>query len=96
MSANDEIESELLALFSNPRMETMEGVLVAGGRLSPQLLQASYANGIFTWPHEGYPMLWFCPDERGVIDFTELHLPRSFQKWLRQKAGTYSAAKLIF
>ncbi|MGZ3690184.1 MAG: leucyl/phenylalanyl-tRNA--protein transferase [Pseudobdellovibrio sp.] len=89
MSANDEIERELLSIFSNPRLETIEGVLVAGGRLSPELLQVSYRNGIFPGPHEGYPMLWFCPDKRGVIDFGELHLPRSFQKWMRQNSGRY-------
>ena len=69
---------ELLKIFSNPRQETIEGVIAAGGKLEPERLQYSYQRGIFPWPHEGYPLLWFCPDERGVIDFEDLHLPKKF------------------
>jgi leucyl/phenylalanyl-tRNA--protein transferase len=83
------VESELKKIFSDPHQETMDGVLVVGGRLSPELLISSYHHGIFPWPHEGYPMLWFCPDERGVIEFSELHIPRSFQKWLNRHADDY-------
>ncbi len=78
------VEAELKRIFSDPYAETLEGVLAAGGRMSPELLVSAYDHGVFPWPHEGYPLLWFCPDERGVIDFSELHLPRSFQKWLRK------------
>lgn len=79
-----EIERQLKEILSHPRAETMEGVIAAGGYMTPELLVQAYENGIFPWPHEGYPLLWFCPDERGVIDFTELHLPRSFKKWLKR------------
>lgn len=84
------VEGELRRIFSEPRAATMEGVIAAGGRLKPDLLIYAYEHGIFPWPHEGYPLLWFCPDERGVIDFAELHVPRSFQKWLRKSAGQYT------
>jgi leucyl/phenylalanyl-tRNA--protein transferase len=87
-AANDEIE-ELKQIFSNPRLETMEGVLVAGGQMTPELLIYSYDHGIFPWPHEGYPLLWFCPDERGVLDFEDLHLAKSFQKWLKKNRSRY-------
>jgi leucyl/phenylalanyl-tRNA--protein transferase len=89
MSADD-LTEELKAIFSNPRAETMEGVLVAGGRMSPELLIFSYEHGVFPWPHEGYPLLWFCPEERGVIDFDDLHLPKSFKKWLRQHRSDFN------
>ncbi|MEQ1722533.1 MAG: leucyl/phenylalanyl-tRNA--protein transferase [Pseudobdellovibrio sp.] len=87
-AANDEIK-ELKEIFSNPRLETMEGVLVAGGHMTPELLIHSYDHGVFPWPHEGYPLLWFCPDERGVLDFKDLHLPKSFQKWLKKNRANY-------
>ena len=29
-------------------------------------------------------MLWFCPDERGVIDFSDVRPPKSFMKWYRK------------
>lgn len=89
MSAQSEIKKQLINLLSKPRTETVEGVIAVGGSLSPDLLILAYENGIFPWPHEGYPMLWFCPDDRGVIDFNQVHLPRSFNKWLRQKRHQY-------
>jgi leucyl/phenylalanyl-tRNA---protein transferase len=86
MSVKNEIIEQLKEIFSDPRQETQEGVLVAGGFMTPELLRHAYQHGIFPWPHEGYPLLWFCPDERGVIDFNELHLPKSFLKWRKNKA----------
>lgn len=38
----------------------------------------------FPWPHEGYPLLWFCPEERGVLDFADLNIPRSLAKTERK------------
>lgn len=83
------VENELKKIFRDPDKETMDGVLVVGGRLTVDLLVCAYENGVFPWPHEGYPMLWFCPDDRGVINFDELHIPRSFQKWLRKNEARY-------
>ena len=83
-------ESELYEIFSEPHSETLEGVIAAGGSLQPELLIYAYDHGIFPWPHEGYPLLWFCPDDRGVIDFADLHLPRSFQKWLRKNRHQFT------
>lgn len=83
------VEDELKRIFSNPRAETLEGVIAAGGRMNPALLRHAYAHGIFPWPHEGYPLLWFLPDERGVLDFSELHLPRSFRRWRSRHRAEY-------
>ncbi|AGH95025.1 leucyl/phenylalanyl-tRNA--protein transferase [Pseudobdellovibrio exovorus JSS] len=83
------VDDELKVIFSNPHAQTLEGVIAAGGKMSPELLIYAYEHGVFPWPHEGYPLLWFCPDERGVLDFDELHLSKSFQKWLRQKKSLY-------
>lgn len=83
------VDDELKAVLSNPRMESIEGVLVAGGRMTPDLLVHAYEHGVFPWPHAGYPLLWFCPDERGVLDFKDLHLPRSFQKWMKKNKDRY-------
>lgn len=88
MSA-DEIVEELKSIFSDPYIETYDGVVVAGGHMTPDLLVYAYNHGIFPWPHEGYPLLWFSPDERGVIDFDELHLPKSFLKWIKKNRHHY-------
>lgn len=83
------VEDELLHIFNDPSAQTVEGVIAVGGKLSPDLLAAAYEKGIFPWPHEGYPLLWFCPDERGVIDFAEVRLPRTFQRWLRKNRSKF-------
>lgn len=84
------VDDELKKIFSNPHVETLEGVLAAGGKLNPDILIFAYGHGVFPWPHEGYPLLWFCPDERGVIEFCDLHLPKSFRKWLKKNEGDFT------
>ncbi len=75
--------------FPNPRLPTREGVIALGGKLTPENLVLSYSQGIFPWPHEGYPLLWFCPDERGIIEFSEMCTPKSFEKWHRRNASQF-------
>lgn len=75
--------------FPDPYSETLEGVIAIGGKLSVENLVKSYSLGIFPWPHRGFPLLWFCPDERGVLDFKDLYLPTSFKKWLRKNTDNY-------
>jgi leucyl/phenylalanyl-tRNA--protein transferase len=50
--------------------------------MHPDSLLLAYRQGIFPWPIEGAPALtWFSPLERGILDFGELHLPRSLRKF---------------
>lgn len=73
-----------------PYRESVDDVVAVGGVLdTPTLIQA-YSRGIFPWPQVGYPMLWFFPDRRGVLDFDELHVPRSLEKFIRQHARDYT------
>lgn len=64
--------------------EIIDGVIAVGGILDAPNLKQSYSLGIFPWPHEGYPLLWFCPDERGILEFSELNINRSLAKWIRK------------
>ena len=64
--------------------ETIEDVIVVGGVMTPENLIQSYKLGIFPWPHEGYPLLWFCPEERGVLEFQDLHISTSLKKWIKK------------
>lgn len=68
--------------FPNPRITSPEGLLAVGGDLSVSTLVEAYKNGIFPWPQEGYPMLWFCPDPRGVLDFDNFYVNRSARRSL--------------
>lgn len=77
-------------VFPDPRQASPEGVVAIGGSIKLETLLESYSKAIFPWPQEGYPLLWFSPDPRGVLDFADLHVPTSFRKWLRSKAPAYS------
>jgi leucyl/phenylalanyl-tRNA--protein transferase len=61
------------------------GLLAAGGDLSPRRLLAAYRKGIFPWYSEGDPILWWSPDPRMVLFPSELRLTRSLAKVLRNR-----------
>jgi leucyl/phenylalanyl-tRNA--protein transferase len=77
-------DSKPLIPAFDPRKSTPEGLVAVGGNLEFETLEEAYRLGIFPWPQEGMPLLWFSPDPRGVLDFDELHVPRSLRKWERQ------------
>lgn len=76
--------------FPDPREATPDGVVAVGGRPEPALLEEAYTRGIFPWPVDGYPLLWFSPPERGVLFFEELHVPRSLAQARRRTRLTFS------
>ncbi|MCU1717043.1 leucyl/phenylalanyl-tRNA--protein transferase [Pseudomonas sp. 5P_3.1_Bac2] len=61
------------------------GLLAAGGDLSPERLIAAYRHGCFPWFQDGQPILWWSPDPRTVLLPQELHVSRSMAKLLRQQ-----------
>jgi len=63
-----------------------DGLLAVGGDLRPERLVAAYSQGIFPWPHDGLPLLWFSPDPRMVLDPRRLHVGRSLRARI-QHAG---------
>jgi len=70
--------------FPDPRTASPEGIVAIGGDLHPESVLAAYRQGIFPWPVEKLPLLWFCPAERGLLDFAALHVPRSLRRAHRQ------------
>ncbi|MGN6112300.1 MAG: leucyl/phenylalanyl-tRNA--protein transferase [Luteimonas sp.] len=60
-----------------------DGLLAAGGDLSPQRLLNAYAHGIFPWYSQGQPILWWSPDPRMVFRTGGVHLSRRFRRTLR-------------
>lgn len=70
------------------------GLLAAGGDLSPERLIAAYRHGCFPWFSEGQPILWWSPDPRTVLLPEEAHISRSLNKLIRQRryAVTYDQA----
>ena len=64
------------------------GLLAAGGDLSPARLLDAYAHGIFPWFSEGDPLLWWSPDPRMVVRVDEVRVARSLRRVVR--AGKFS------
>ena len=78
--------------FPDPESALAEpqGLLAAGGDLSPRRLLSAYGNGIFPWYEEGQPILWWCPDPRAVLLPEEIRVSRSLRKCIRRDVFTVS------
>lgn len=61
-----------------------DGVVALGGRPDAETLKDAYSHGIFPWPHDNLPLLWFCPDPRFVLVPEEAHVSRSLRKRMRR------------
>jgi len=61
-----------------------DGLLAAGGSLSPGILLKAYRHGIFPWYSQGQPILWWSPDPRCVLFPEKLKMSRSFRKTLNK------------
>jgi len=66
-------------------MDEPEGLLAAGGDLSPERLLAAYRRGIFPWYSAGQPVLWWSPNPREVLQPGEFKCSRSLAKTLRNR-----------
>ncbi|MDQ3031435.1 MAG: leucyl/phenylalanyl-tRNA--protein transferase [Myxococcota bacterium] len=71
-------------VFPPPEGASREGVVAIGGDLSAERLLLAYAQGIFPWPSEGMPLLWFSPDPRFVLELSCAHVGRSLRKRARR------------
>lgn len=77
-----------MAILAFPPIDTADenGLLALGGDLDVESLLMAYNLGIFPWPiNERYPLAWFSPDPRGILDFNNLHLSRSLKKSIKKK-----------
>src|SRR5207253_3272003 len=72
--------------FPDPAYTSYEGIVALGGNLSTDNLLQAYRRGIFPWPLEGWPLAWFCPEERAILEFKDLHVPRRLERVRRRSA----------
>jgi len=72
-------------------LQEPNGLLAAGGDLSPQRIVAAYSHGIFPWYSPGEPVLWWSPDPREVLFPEELRVSRSLGRTLR--SGRYRVTR---
>ena len=69
--------------FPHPESATRDGIVAMGGDLHPDTLQLAYRQGIFPWPHQGMPLLWFCPPRRAILEFSAIHIPKRLARTRR-------------
>ncbi|MDR1945962.1 MAG: leucyl/phenylalanyl-tRNA--protein transferase [Desulfovibrio sp.] len=69
--------------FPDPCEAEADGLLAAGGDLSPPRLLEAYKRGIFPWHTLGNMPLWWTPDPRCILLPEELRMPRSLKRALR-------------
>lgn len=73
-----------------PRRAGNAEVVGVGDDLSPDTLLWAYKRGIFPWPMDGYPLLWFCPPRRAVLDFDQIHISERLARARRRSEFTYT------
>lgn len=64
-------------------LDEPDGLLAAGGELTPARVLSAYERGIFPWYSAGQPVLWWSPDPRAVLFPDELRISRSLRRTLR-------------
>jgi leucyl/phenylalanyl-tRNA--protein transferase len=76
--------------FPNPDAALTEGIVDLSDDLRVERLLEAYSFGIFPWPHEELPTLWYSPEERGILEFADLHVPRSLRKFIEKSSWKVS------
>jgi len=75
--------------FPPAELAEPEGVVMFGGRLSPEWLLDAYAHGIFPWPiFDGTDVVvWWSPDPRAVFCFDRFRISRRL--WRTCRSGRF-------
>lgn len=74
--------------FPDPERSEPDGLLAVGGDLSVERLLLAYRSGIFPWPAEGLPLVWWSPDPRFVLYPDRFRVPKSLQRVVRKRPYT--------
>lgn len=67
----------------NQALDEPNGLLAAGGDLSPERLLNAYRRGIFPWFGLEDPILWWSPDPRAVFIPGQIHCSKRLTRKLR-------------
>src|SRR5688572_12835130 len=68
-------------------------VISFGDPLTQANLRDAYRKGIFPWHMDAVPLPWYCPEQRAVLNFDELHITRSLAKERRKGWFTFTIDK---
>ena len=78
-----------LIQFLDPE-NAIDGIVALGGPLTTTNLLRAYVRGIFPWPINEYIVPWCCPEERGILEFHDLHVPRRLERTRRNSNFAFS------
>jgi len=71
-------------------LDNPQGLLAAGGDLSPTRLINAYRQGVFPWYSDDQPILWWSPAPRCVIYPNTVHVSRRLRR--RYNQGQFSVS----
>jgi leucyl/phenylalanyl-tRNA--protein transferase len=71
-------------------MSDLNDIVAVGLDLTAKTLIQAYSEGIFPWPTEGLPLLWYFPKQRGILEFEHLHIARRMHSFLKKTNWTYT------
>ncbi|MFP1680546.1 leucyl/phenylalanyl-tRNA--protein transferase [Alloalcanivorax sp. C16-2] len=70
-------------------LDEPNGLLAAGGDLTPDTLVRAYQLGIFPWYDASQPILWWSPNPRCVFRPGDFHISRRLRRHLRGTTLTF-------
>ncbi|MDO6681080.1 leucyl/phenylalanyl-tRNA--protein transferase [Oceanobacter sp. 5_MG-2023] len=68
-----------------------DGLLAAGGNITPPWLYYAYTRGIFPWHGEDEPRLWWTPSPRAVILPDTFRISRTIRKELKRSPLSFTS-----
>jgi leucyl/phenylalanyl-tRNA--protein transferase len=71
-------------------MSDLNDIVAVGLDLTPKTLINAYSQGVFPWPTEGLPLLWYCPTRRAIVDFSDLRYNRRLKQYLKKSSWTFT------
>jgi leucyl/phenylalanyl-tRNA--protein transferase len=93
----DWLQEDLPPHFPKTSLAQQEpnGLLAAGGLLSPAWLVTAYRKGIFPWFDDESPILWWSPAPRMILKSEDFHLGRTVRK-LKKKSDFRISCNFAF
>ncbi len=73
-----------------PYFYRSDDVIAYGTPLTAENVREAYQKGIFPWNTDGLPLPWHCPEQRAILEFADLTIPRSLEKVRRKAELTFT------
>ena len=71
-------------------MSDLNDIVAVGLDLEPKTLIHAYSQGVFPWPSPGLPLLWHCPQIRGILLFENLYVSKRLHQYLKKSTWHFT------